>query len=435
MAKKKKITVGGNVAGSGGGQSRTIVLTAPMRGNADIATYLSAVRIAENVDWPKRVKLYDLYADLLTDGHLSAVVNKRKSAILCQRIECRHKGKVDDAIQEQVDSPWFFDFLGDLWDTILYDQTLIQMYRDGKWLNYDLVPRKHVDAQKRLVYRHQSDLAGFSWDEYDDLLFVGREHGLGLLAKIVPYAIYKRNCLADWAQYAEKYGQPMTEGEYDGWDEEARRKMAKDLFDLGASGIFLHPTGTKITLHESTQKSGSSELFKGLVNFCNEELSKIVLGNTLTTQASETGTQALGTVQKRGEESINAMDKQFILNVLNYDFIDLLAGFGFDTREREFVFVQPSNTDLSARIQIDVQLKNTIGLPMSDDYFYEKYGIERPADYDKLKAQPQPAPAEPLAGDPPGEGNTRQGKRERGLLNALSDFFGRAPADAGALEW
>lgn len=436
MAKKKKITAGGNVPSSNGAESRTIVLTAPRRGNVDMSTYLSSVRIAENVDWPKRTKLYDLYADLLlTDGHLSAVINKRKAAILNQRVEFRRDGIVDDRIQEQLQSPWFLNFLSDLLDTIFYGHSLFQFYRDGKWLNYDLIPRKHVDPQRQVIYRHQSDTTGTSWDEYDDLLFVGKERDLGLLAKIVPYAIYKRNCLADWAQYAELFGQPMREGEYDGWDDQARRRLVEDLYGLGNSAVFLHPTGTKITLHESTQKSGSSELYKGLVNFCNEEQSKIVLGNTLTTQASEKGTQALGTVQKRGEESINNMDSQLVLNVLNYDFFEILASFGFDTHGGVFSFVEPGNTDLAARIKIDVQLRNTFGLPMSDDYLYEKYGIEKPDNYEQLKAVAK-HPAEPTPPEPPtSEPKGPQKKRERNLLNALTDFFGQAPEEAGASDW
>ncbi|MEG0807649.1 MAG: DUF935 family protein [Alistipes sp.] len=436
MTKKKPIiTTGGNVAING--QPRTIVLTAPHRGNVDIANYLASVRIAENVDWPKRVKLLDLYDDLLlTDGHLSAVVNKRKAAILNQKIEFARDGKVDEQIQQQLRSPWFFNFLSDVLDTTLYGNSLFQFYREGAWLNYDLVPRKHVDPLRRIICRHQSDLSGIPWADFDNLLFVGKERDLGLLAKIVPYAIYKRNCLADWAQYAELFGQPIREGEYDGWDDDARRKLTDDLFKLGSSPIYVHPIGTKLTLHESTQKSGSHELYNGLVTFCNEEESKIVLGNTLTTQASSTGTQALGTVQKKGEDALNNMDRQMVLNILNYDFADILTQFGFNTQGGEFSFAAPNNTDLASRIQIDVQLKNTFGLPISDDYLYEKYGVEKPADYEVIKARGTEPPTD--SPQPSGEHTSEQRqeqKQERKLLNVLRNFFVHALDRTGASDW
>jgi phage gp29-like protein len=48
-----------------------------------------------------------------------------------------------------------------------------------------------------------------------------------------------------------------------------------------------------------------------------------VLGNTLTTEASETGTQALGTVHSKVEEALFLKDLRFVLNVLNYDMTDI----------------------------------------------------------------------------------------------------------------
>lgn len=390
MAKKKKynkIDVQGNVgrlpdqAGT-----KTIILTQARRGNIDIGDYMTAIKAAENVDFPCWSKLYDIYDDILTDGHLSAVIQKRKSSILNTPVEFKRNGKVDEKIEEQLRSPWFRNLLSDLDDTIQWGTSTLQFFRNGEWLGYDLIPRKHVNPIKRIILRRQTDITGDSFDDYADLITVGNPRDLGILAKAALYVIYKRNATADWAQFIELYGHPLKEGFYDGWDEEARTKMADDLYNMGGSAVILHPKGTEIKIHDAGSKSASSDLYKSFVQYCNDELSKLELGNTLTTEAGDTGTQALGTVHQSVEDKIERADRQMILDVLNYELTDIFTNLGMNTAGGEFSFVVPQNKDLSARIQIDMQLKKG-GLPMSDDYFYETYGIEKPKNYEELKKE------------------------------------------------
>ena len=120
------------------------------------------------------------------DPHLSSVINKRKSAILCSVIEYRRGGKPDEKINEQLRSPWFLRFLGDAFDAIPQGNTLVQFYRDKKtgWLNYIFIPRKHYDPIRKLILKRQHDITGIPWDEFDDLLFIGEPRSLGELAKL-----------------------------------------------------------------------------------------------------------------------------------------------------------------------------------------------------------------------------------------------------------
>lgn len=247
--KDKKVTVGSGQAPA------TIILTAPQIGGVDIASYMRAIRDADRIDFPDRVRLYNLYIDLLnTDAHLNAVINKRRAALLDLPVVFRRNDRVDEAMQEHLRSPWFGNFILDILDAKLWGFSLFQFRRDGEWIDYDLIPRKHVDPVRRLIVRREQDITGDSWDEYADLLFVGKPRDLGLLAQVMPYAIYKRNCLGYFAQYTELFGQPLREGTYDIYNDEARRAMLRDLTAMGASGIFLHPEGTELKLHEASPK-------------------------------------------------------------------------------------------------------------------------------------------------------------------------------------
>ncbi|SFU36323.1 Protein of unknown function [Porphyromonadaceae bacterium KHP3R9] len=448
MAKKNKITVGGNIARPGQNAPRTIVLTQPKRFGVDISDYIGSVRAFENVDYTQRSKLYDLYADILMDTHLSSVIDKRVLAVLSSSIEFRRKGKVDEAIGEQIKSPWFRNFIQDVMMAKFWGFSLFQFYKDKQWVNYDLIPRKHVDPVRRLILRQQTDITGTSWDEYADLLFVGQPEELGLLAKAAPWVIYKRNTTADWAQFSEVFGMPIREYIYDTDDDEARQRAINDAENSGGLAVLIHSRDSEMKLVESGNKTGSADLYERLCERCNSEISKLVLGNTLTTEASEKGTQALGTVHKKVEDRVAESDRKYVLDVLNYDMTDILAAMGINTSGGEFFFPDPKEIDLTSKASILTQLRTTFQLPMSDDYLYEQFGIEKPKDYDKLKeqmrTQPEPpvlpTPAKEELQDEPEPGKEKKvdpvnvKNRDRNLFIRLRDFFAQAPR-AGASGW
>lgn len=385
-SQKGRITVSGNVPRPGQRQPAVIRLTQPKRFGIDTADFMTAIRAAEDVDFSRRSRLYDLYTDILIDTHLSCVIEKRKNAVLCSQIEFRRNGKPDDRVNEQIHSPWFNRCIADLLDARFWGFSLLQFYRNGQWVDYDLVPRKHVDPVRRLILRQQTDITGTSWDEYPDLLFVGGQDDLGLLAKAAPWVIYKRNTTADWAQFSEVFGMPIQEYTYDTDDEESRKRALDDANSLGALATFIHGKDTELNLVEAGNKTGSAEVYEKLCERCNNEISKLILGNTLTTESSENGTQALGTVHKKVEDKVTQSDRLYILDILNYDMADIFAAMGIDTAGGQFCFPEQKDVDLNTKMSILTQLRTNFALPVDDDWLYEEFGVEKPKDYDAQKA-------------------------------------------------
>lgn len=451
MAKKKKnkrITAGGNI---GRMPTQTIVLQPTRRGGLDVGAYMESIRQAELIDWPRRTKLIDLYADVMLDSHLFAVLRKQKAAILSTPIQFMRDGTADDKMQEYIDSPWFNHFIEDLiddeWEGV--GGSLFQFYLDDKgWISYELIPRKHVDPINRTILTNQTDLIGVSWEEFSDLLYVGSPRQIGNLAVAAFWVILKRNNVADWAELAEIFGRPIREGTYDAWDDKAREKLIDDIYNMGGAGVIVHPDGTKINLIQPGSVSSSGDLYEKFSTFCNSEISKAVNGNTLTTEAGDKGTQALGTVQQEGEVDIAFFIKRRILDILNYEVTDVFASMGIDTAGGKFAFVPPKKKDPEKQAMIICRLKNEAGLPIGDDYIYEEFGIPKPDNYEELKAAKQAAapvvenPEEDDEGDEEGNGkgkgktpptvNTEPKKGDRKLKDRVRDFFGRAPESTGA---
>lgn len=471
MSKRKKnpekrpgiITSGGNIPRPGQSRLNVIMLTQPRRFGIDIADYTAAIKTAENVDFPRRYKLYDMYADILMDSHLSCVIEKRRNAVLCSDIEFRRDGKPDDKVNEQIRSPWFSRLVSDIIDSRFWGFTLCQFFKDGEWIDYNLIPRKHADPVRRIILRHQTDITGIAWDEYPDLLFVGRPDDLGLLAKAAPWVIYKRNTTGDWSQFSEIFGMPIQEYTYDTDDEGSRERAISDAANVGSLATFVHGKDTSLNLIEAGNKTGSADVYERLCERCNNEISKLFLGNTLTTESSDTGTQALGTVHKKGEDKITQSDRLYVLDVLNYEAAEILARMGIDTAGGEFCFPEKKDLDPTSKINILTQLRTGFNLPVDDDYLYEEFGISKPADYEQIKRDEEERrareaeeakraaeqipqkdggtdddPADPEE-EQPGDGKDLpepDEKQKKTFKNWLKSFFAKAPWNTGAaLEW
>ena len=251
--------------------------------------------------------------------------------------------------------------------------------------------------------------------------------------------------MADWAQFAEVFGAPIREYTYPTDDDEARQRALADAESTGSMSVFVHAQETMMELREAANKTGSSDLYDKLCERCNSEISKLVLGNTLTTEASKTGTQALGTVHKKVEDKKLKSDCRFLLNVLNYDMTDIFQRGGIGGK---FCFPEQKETDTNTEMTVLSTLKRDFNLPIDDDFLYEKFGIEKPKNYKQLKAeaaQKAQTPASPVPPEgkkekpeekPDKEDEAPTGRQKRNFMAWLKSFFDHAPhKDGAALNW
>lgn len=103
---------------------------------------------------------------------------------------------------------------------------------------------------------------------------------------------------------------------------------------------------------------------------------------------------------------------------------------------------------MKQQADIICKLKQEAGLPISDDFLYDEFGIPKPDNYDELKAEQRAArqiipsttssqtSSQKKEDDQEDEDPDDGKKRSRSIRDALRSFFGRAPEDSGAdLDW
>lgn len=438
-AKDRRITAGGFTQITEERRRLDIILQSPELFHFDIGSYMNSLQSATAIDMYSRIRLYDMYSSaFMTDPHLIGIHRKRLVGACRTPIEFIRNEKADDQINELLKQPWFRKFRKEVVESEFWGFSLLQFYRDidGN-IDFDSIPRKHYDPVQKIVLRYQSDTDGAPLEMFSNTLVIGNDpRGLGIMSAVMPYVLYKRGNIGDWAQFCQIFGMPIREYTYDAGDEEARRRLVEDARKQGANAVYIHPEGSTLTLHESGNKSGSSDLYNNFSDKCDSQMSIAILGNTLTTDAKATGTQALGTVHKEEEDEIKDEDQALILSVLNSAHMrKILASLGYNVEGGEFRFIEVKDIDKTVQLQVVTQMMDR-GLPIDDDYLYDTFDIDKPANYDQMKAEAQKKADEKAAQQQAvmrelqkqGKSNPKN-EAEVSFWNKVKGFFSEAPQD------
>lgn len=376
---------------------QNITIKSNNRQSSDIQTWRDAIKSFENILNPNRVRLYDLYADILLDGHMEAVWGKRQDAITNKELTFTRDGKTDEEIEKILNSPDMRQMLKDLHDSILWGYTLLQVnsitYNEDEEryeINYDLIPRKHVHPEKEFqcISKEQNSVTRDILFKEPPLskycLWAGGDTDMGLMIKAAQYVIYKRGNFGDWAQFAELFGMPFREARYEDYDEDTRGKLEQAMENYGGNAWAVLPKSADFKLHDAVKGTAGS-LYKLLHDACNAEISKCILGNTLTTEQGENGARSLGEVHQDVEDAKHLSDLKFLNDILNTKFKAILKAFGFNVAAGQIGFKGAGLNWEAVSKAWNVLKEVRKEMPVDDDYIYDELQIPKPDDYEKRR--------------------------------------------------
>lgn len=413
----------------------------PNRNTQNIENWRNAIRTFENQTNPSRVTLYDLYKDIELDGQVISTWSKRCDAVTNKRLLFKRDGAEDKEITKLLNSPDMRLFIKELHKTIAYGFTLIQINRvwydedeERYCLEWDLIPRKHVHPEKgfECVSNEQNTaVRDFLFKEKplaDYMVWAGDPTDMGLLAAVAQYVIYKRGGFGDWAQFAEMFGMPFRELSYDDYDQATRAKLEQAMEEWGAAGYIIKPKSAELTLHDTGGSTSSADVYDLLISKCDASISKIILGNTLTTEQGEIGSQALGEVHKKSESEKNISDQLFILSVLNTKFRAVLKKFGFNLAGGDIMYEGLETDWEKLKTKWDVVKEISDKVPVDDDFIYEEFDIPKPENYEEMKEEMRQNQAMRMMGvggfvDDRIETQPQQSDKPKNLWGRIVNFF------------
>lgn len=377
---------------------QNITIKSNSRKTQDIENWKKAIKSFENILNPNRVLIYELYEDILLDGQIESTWGKRQDMVLNKDLTYVKDGKEDEEINKLINSPDMRRLIKELHNSIAFGYTLVQINNiafneeENKYeINFDLIPRKHVHPERgfECISKEQSSATKDIFYKEPPLsrymLTAGDAVDMGIFIKAAQYVIYKRGDFGDWAQFAEMFGMPFREARYDDYDDRTRIALENAMEAYGGAPYAILPKSAEFKMHDAV-KGTAGDLYKTLYDACNAEISKIILGNTLTTEQGNNGARSLGEVHQGAEDNKNLSDEKMILDILNSKFKSILKIFGFAV-DGEIWYKSEGKDwkELKDKWDVVSGIKQTV--PVSDDFIYEEFDIPKPENYDELKTK------------------------------------------------
>jgi len=145
------------------------------------------------------------------------------------------------------------------------------------------------------------------------------------------------------------------------------------LEDMVQDAIAVIPDDSSVEIQEAN-KSSSAEIYEKLIDKMNAEISKAILGQTLTTEIGSTGSYAAANTHMAVRQDIVDSDKKLVESVIN-QLIQWVYEINFSREDvPKFELYEPEDVDLTLA-QRDKILYDT-GVKFTKEYFIKTYGLE-----------------------------------------------------------
>jgi len=356
---------------------RTAALT-----KKDVEMWRNACQMAINIENPKRNLLYDIYADVAIDLHLTGAISQRQNMVLKKGFKLVDKsGKENEVLTALFEAEWFKDFWKHALDSRFYGYSLIQLGETitgetMKFANATLIPRKHVVQEYGVIIKNEIDdpTQGTSYLEGDYakwVIGVGRPNDLGLLLNCCPEAISKKNMLAYWSAFGEIFGMPIRIATTTSRDKDEIDGIKQEMIELGAAASAVVPEGTTITFQE-TSRGDAYNVYDKRIDRANSEMSKGILNQTMTIDSGSSLSQS--EVHLEIFENVIEADADFFKDVVNNKLLPFMVMRGFPVAGHSFVW--DDSVDYTPEQQIEIEkMLLTHRYIIPPQHFTDKYGI------------------------------------------------------------
>lgn len=278
-------------------------------------------------------RLFALYQEILaTDSHLQGRFADRKEAVLGDTLTIQPYDKYDTAdilaataIEQMIadlgDQKWeracahLLDSV--LWPVAITEKTFRQSTRPG--LRYELSELTPVPYQLLSYIKGTLELLPTDPD-------TGNVHaGAGVAPELARYIIHRGHLLSLpdnwggpmrsivfwwllsmmsrdwWARFLDRYGGPFLIGKYDQADD-ASRSVLLGAFQLSQKlGGLVVSKETDVEIKQAAT-TDTGEAYKTFIDLCNREKSKLILGETLSSDAQAGGGMNSGNAELQGEK-------------------------------------------------------------------------------------------------------------------------------------
>ncbi|CAH0339585.1 DUF935 domain-containing protein [Rhizobium sp. CECT 9324] len=207
--------------------------------------------------------------------------------------------------------------------------------------------------------------------------------------------------LQDWAAFSEVYGMPLRVGKYNASASASdKRTLLKAVASIANDAAAIIPAGMEIEFHEVNGANGAA-VFGGLLDYVDKQVSKLVVGQTMT---SDNGS-SLGQAKIHNEVRLDILraDGKQLARTANRDLIKAFVDLNFGPQDHypqvQLLVADPEDVDALTQA---VERMVPLGLRVKQSEIREKIGLSDPGDDDEL-LRPAASPIADAATTKPNE--------------------------------
>ena len=337
----------------------------------------------------KQGKDVRIYKELLCDPHVFACVQSRKAGVLSLEWDLNRgvdKDKNAELVEKLLKKLNLNKIINDILDAALFGFTPIEVIW-GKVGNYILPVELKAkppewfcfDDENQLKFRTKEHYWG---EELPPRKFLCPQsnpsyenpYGERVLSRVFWPVTFKKGGLKFWVVFTEKYGMPHLIGKHPrGATKEETDNLADLLEQMVQDAIAVIPDDSSVEIQEAN-KSSSAAIYEQLIDKMNAEISKAILGQTLTTEIGSNGSYAASNTHMGIRQDIIDSDKKLVEQTIN-QLIQWIYEINFSNAEIPiFELYQEEDVDLTLA-QRDKILFDS-GIKFTKEYFIKTYGFD-----------------------------------------------------------
>lgn len=201
------------------------------------------------------------------------------------------------------------------------------------------------------------------------------------LARVLawPY-LFKNFAVRDLAEFLEIYGLPLRVGKYPaGAGAEEKRRLLQAVVQIGHNAAGIIPQGMAIDFQAAA--AGTEVPFVAMWDHMDAAISKAILGQTLTADQGQRGSQALGNVHNQVRMDIRDADTRLLEATLNRQLIQPLVALnvpGADLRRLPRLRLDTGDAEDLAEYAKALPELVKIGMPIGVAWAQDKLRIPQP---------------------------------------------------------
>ena len=406
-SRKKSLVLAGDKGKSAkfGKQPKLVDTRGSDKTEIDYFHFYESLYRKEVTDWQSaRIMRYDpfnpvtfpiqqLYKDSLLDNHLQGAIENRILRVTNKEFVLKDANDVLDPKRSKfLQKKWFRHIIRKAMESKFYGYSmfLISDFTSGSIRKITDIPRENIIPERGLLLKEAHNPSGeaIPYTAFPNFLIYIQllPEAVGILERVAPMTIYKRHSWASWDEFEQIFGVPIRIARTMINSEKHKNELQCWLETMGTASYGIFDKQVDIEIKEN-QKSDSFNVFLQKITMVNKEMSKGIVGQTMTMDDGSSQSQA--EVHLKTYQEITDADIMDIQDWATDDFLPVMRAFGYDIPEGYYVeAIEKTTIKPADKIKIDGELLRA-GYNLTTDYLEDTYDVK----IDKENPRKEPTPA------------------------------------------